>query len=216
MNDEWRVCAQFHNPGHGEALIGRIEVGELDHDLDAAFHDQVIVSRSGTQVFLYAGALEQAEKAERVVLDLAREHGWNMTSDLKRWHPVAEEWEDPDIPLPEDVKARQAERAALMATERRETEERGAPEYEVRVNLPSRHEAVRFAEKLKADGWPVVHRWRFILIGAQDEDQAKEIVAKIKPGLPDGGDIAVEGTWKLAYAERPENHPFSVVETHGL
>jgi hypothetical protein len=115
------------------------------------------------------------------------------------------------------VEAKIAEHKALMATERREYHERGAPEYEVRIYLPSHHEAVRFAKQLKSEGWPVVHRFRFILIGAEDEDEAKEILAKIRPGVPDGGKIGVEGTWAMAYAERPENNrPFVVLDKLGI
>jgi hypothetical protein len=115
------------------------------------------------------------------------------------------------------VEAKIAEHQALMATERREYHDRGAPEYEVRIDLPSHHEAVRFAKQLKSEGWPVVHRFRFILIGAEDEDEAKEILAKIRPGVPDGGKIGVEGTWAMAYAERPENNrPFVVLDKLGI
>jgi hypothetical protein len=41
----------------------------------------------------------------------------------------------------------QAEHEALIAAERRETEERGYPEFEVRADLPSRHDATSFAER---------------------------------------------------------------------
>jgi hypothetical protein len=216
MNDEWRVCIRLRSPGVAGAVKGYFGATDLDHDLESAFHDTVIVSHSDLEVFLYAGSREQAEKAQRLAERMLDKHGEEADVDLKRWHPIAEKWEDPDAPLPDDVEAKVAEHRELMATERRETEERGAPEFEVCITLPSHREAVHFAKQLKSEGWPVVHRWHFVLVGAEDEDEAKEILEKIKPGVPEGGKIAVEGTWAMAYAERPESRPFKVLDKLGI
>ena len=89
-------------------------------------------------------------------------------------------------------------------------EERGQPEFEVRVDLPSRHDAVRFAERLQGEGLPAVHRWKFLLVGATDEDSAKALAERIRSEAPSGSRVNVEGTWKAAYAERPPN-PFAVL-----
>jgi len=153
MNDEWRLQVDPRDPKHAQALTERLEARELKHDLSEAFHDRVIVSRDDTRVFLYAGSREQAESAHELILKLAQEHGWDMDLDLKRWHPTAEDWEDPDKALPEAGEARSAEHEALMAAERKQTEERGYPEFEVRANLPSRHDALHFAERLHSAGY---------------------------------------------------------------
>jgi hypothetical protein len=217
MNDEWRVTIRLHGHGPAGAVAGYFEGTDLDHDLSVAFHDTVIVTHTDSEVFLYAGSRQQAEGAKQVAERVLSERGDEADVELTRWHPIAEEWEDPDTPLPADVEAKIAEHKALMETERREYHERGTPEFEVRIDLPSHHEAVRFAKLLKSEGWPLVHRWRFILIGAEDEDEAKEILAKIKPGVPEGDKIAVEGTWAMAYAERPENNaPFRVLYRLGI
>lgn len=210
MNDDWRLQVDFQDADDARSLAGLLDSGELEHDLSAAYHDRVIVSHDDACVFLYAGSREQAEHARKLVLALAKRHGWNVDPDLKRWHPSAEEWEDPDKPLPTTDAARLAEHEALIATERRETEERGYPEFEVRADLPSRHDAIRFAEQLRGEGLPVVHRWRFLLVGATDEDNAKELAERIRGEAPSGARISVEGTWKAAYAERPRN-PFAVL-----
>lgn len=203
MNDEWRLQVDPHEQAVSALLLDRIEAGEVEHDLSGAFHDRVIVSRDGDRVFFYAGSREQAEAARELLQKLAAEHGWHLDLELRRWHPVAEEWEDPDRPLPADESARQAEREVLMRAERRETEESGQPEFEVRVDLPSRHDAAHFAERLTKEGVPAVHRWRFLLVGATDEDSAKALAERIRGEAPAGSKVAVEGTWQRAYAEQP-------------
>jgi hypothetical protein len=210
MNDEWRLQVDPQNPSHAQALTERLEARELEHNLSNAFHDRVIVSCDDTRVFLYAGSREQAESARELLLSLAQQHGWELSLELKRWHPTAEEWEDPDKALPADEGARDAEREALMAVERKQTEETGHPEFEVRVDLPSRHDAVRFSEQLRKEGLPAVHRWKFLLVGVTDEDMAKKLAERIEDEAPAGSQVRVEGTWAKAFSERSPN-PFVVL-----
>jgi hypothetical protein len=210
VNDDWRLQIDLREPGHAVPLAKNLEAHEPEHGLSDAFHDRVVVSRDGDRVFLYAGSREQVEAARKLVLNLAERHGWNLSADLKRWHPTAEEWEEPDKPLPDDDAAKLAEHEELIAAERRKTEERGHPELEVRIDLPSHHDAHRFAEQLRSEGLPVVHRWRYVLLGAADEDQAKALAERIRAEAPAGSKVCVEGTWQAAYAERAPS-PFAVL-----
>ncbi|HET9186128.1 MAG TPA: hypothetical protein VFN82_08255 [Solirubrobacterales bacterium] len=210
MNDDWRLQIDVHDESKARALTERLRADQLEHDLSAAFHDRVIVSQDGSTLFLYAGTREQAERAQEAVEADARRHDWTIEVDLRHWHPSAEEWEGPDMPLPEDDAARLAEHEALIAREREQTAATGHPELEVRVDLPSRHDAVRFAEQLREEGLPAVHRWKFLLVGATDEDMAKELADRIRDEAPAGSRVNVEGTWAAAYAERPPN-PFAVL-----
>jgi hypothetical protein len=209
MNDDWRLQVDFHDESHAHALTERLDAERMQHDLSDAFDDRVVVSRDGAHVFLYAGARDQAERARKVVEAEAAEHGWTVVVELRRWHPSAEEWEDPDKPLPADDAARLAEHEALIAREREEAAA-GHPEYEVRVDLPSRHQAADFADRLRGEGLPAVRRWRFLLVGAADEDNAAELAERIRAEAPAGGKVSVEGTWAEAMAERPPN-PFAVL-----
>ena len=182
---------------------------ELEHDLSSAFGDRVAVSRDGDRVFLYAGSREQVELARDHLRGLAAEHGWKLGIELKRWHPVAEDWEDPDAPLPADDAARAAERAEVMAREDAEAEASGDPEFEVRVDLPSWHDAVSFAKQLTAEGAPAVHRFRYLLVGAPDEDTAEAMAERIRGEAPPGSKVTVEGTWAAVLKEMPRN-PYAV------
>ncbi|MGN6215706.1 MAG: hypothetical protein ACTHN7_01945 [Solirubrobacterales bacterium] len=208
MNDDWRLQIDFRDEGVADALQDHLDARELEHDLSSAFHDRVIVSRNGATIFLYAGDREQAERAKELIERWAVDGDEELDVDFKHWHPLAEEWEPPDKPLPEDDPAKAAEHRALTARERRETEERGRPEIEVRADLPTRHEAVDFAERLRGEGFPVVHRWKFLLVGATDEDSARALADRIRSEAPPNSRVVVEGTWQQAYAERPPS-PFA-------
>lgn len=210
VKDDWRLQVELHETGHIHGLVEELKARELEHDLSTEFADRVIVSRNDATVFLYAGTREQIEAARKVVARLDKQNDWEASIDLRRWHPIAEEWEDPDEPLPMTDAEKAAEREELMSAERRESEETGYPEYEVRIDLPSRHEAVDFADRLGEEGIPVVRRWSFMLVGAACEDDAKALAERIRNEAPPSSKIVVEGTWREAYAEQLPN-PFAVL-----
>lgn len=209
MNDDWRLEVDLDDPDSLVPLIERLEARELEHDLEEAFHDRVIVSRNDDLLFIYAGTREQGERARALLEKLDLEHGWKLTIELKRWHPTAEEWCDPDEPLPDDESERAAEHRRLIAAERREAKKARQFEFEVGIEVPSRHEAVRLEERLEAEGLPVARRWSFVLVGAYDEDEAKALAERLRGEAPTGSKVAAEGAWRVAYAERPPN-PFAV------
>jgi hypothetical protein len=210
MNDDWRLQIDLREEDRARALTERLDALQLQHDLSQAFHDRVIVTQDGARVFLYAGTRGQAEKARDVVEAEARQHEWTVEVDFRHWHPVAEEWEEPDKALPAEDASRLAEREELMAREREETAKRGYPEFEVRVDLPSRHDAAGLSEQLRKEGLPAVHRWRYLLVGATDEDSAKALAERIRNEAPAGSRVKVEGTWAAVYGERAPN-PFAVL-----
>jgi hypothetical protein len=205
VNDDWRLQVDVDHP---DSLLDRLDAEGLEHDLSTAFHDRVIVSRDGTRVFLYAGTREQAELARKLIAELDQRHDWNATIEFKRWHPEADQWENPDKPLPETDAARLVEHEEVIAAERKRVEESGEPEYEVRVDLSSHHDAEQLADRLRAEGLPAVQRWRFLLVGATDEDNAKALAERIRGEAPPDSTVKVEGTWGAVYSERPSN-PFA-------
>ena len=209
MNDEWRLQIDVQDEGKAGSLTEKLDAAELEHELSEAFHDKLIVSGDGSRVFVYAGTRAQAEQARELISKLAETHGWTAATELTHWHPEAEEWEDPDLPLPAGDAARVAEHEDLIAAERKQLQESGEPEFEVRVDLPSHREAVRFAELLRAEGLPAVRRWKYLVVGAADEDSAKALATRVESEAPSGSKVVVEGSGQAAYAERPAN-PFAV------
>jgi hypothetical protein len=207
MNDDWRLQIDFRDDGPLDALWDRLDAEELEYDLSRAFHDKVIVSRNGTTVFLYAGDRKQSERGRALVERLCKENEEEVAIDFRRWHPLSQEWEPADRPLPEDAAARAAEHQARIAKERKETEAQGYPQYEVQVELPSRDEADRFAERLRGEGLPTVHRAHYVLVGASDETGARELADRIRGEAPAGSRVAVQGTFKEIADDLP--NPFA-------
>jgi hypothetical protein len=201
-NEDWRVQVDFGDEGVVDVLRGRLEAVELEHDLSRAFDDRVVVSRSGSTLFLYAGDREQGEKAQALVEALAAEEGEEVEISFTRWHRESEEWRQADEPLPADPATRAAEHAARVDRERRESAESGDPAYEVRIDLPSHEDAKALVERFSAEGLRSVHRWKYVLLGAADEDSARELAERVRDEVPPGSSVAVEGTWREAYAER--------------
>jgi hypothetical protein len=207
MSDDWRLRISFHQSGHAHQLNERLEAEELEHELESSFHDRLVVSREGGEIFCYAGSRDQAEGAEALVRSVAAEHGWDAACELRHWHAEAEQWEAPDIPLPETEAERTAEHAALIESEREEEEKSGDPEFEVRVQFRSHHDAVTFDKKLRDEGLLTARRWKYLVVGATDEDNAKTLAARIREEAPSGATVTAEGTGKAAYDERPRS-PF--------
>lgn len=207
MNDDWRV--QIDVTGAGSKMVEHLDAVGLEHDLDTAFDSSVIVSREGDTVYLYAGTREQAERAGEVAERLARENEWEARSELRRWHREAEEWEDPDASLPTTAAERAAEHAELVETEREEVAAGATPQWEVRVDMPSHRDAHRLHEQLTAEGIPSVRRWKYLVVGAADEDTARALATRIEAEAPPGSKLTVDGNPRAVFEERPAN-PFAI------
>lgn len=209
MNDDWRVEIVAADPGQALLLVEGLGGGSPGHTLGTAFHDRVIVSRNENVVFLYAETRGQAEAARDAATKLASENDWDMDFSFSHWHPEADRWEDPDVPLPESDAARAAEHRELVAAERKEVEEGATPQWEVRVDLPSHGDAGRFEERLRAEGIPSVRRWKYLIVGAADEDTARRLATQLEEEAPAGSTVTVEGSAEAVYEERPPN-PFAI------
>jgi hypothetical protein len=209
MSDDWRLRIEVHEPRRARRLLQHVDASELEHELETAFHNRVIVSNEGSTVFFYTGERGQAERARQVAVRFADEQGWEVDLELRHWHPAAEAWEDPDKPLPTDDAELAAEHAELIADERRQTLA-GSPEFEVRVELASRADAVRLSERLRAEGLPNVQRFKYVIVGALDEDAANALARRIRAEAPEGSVVRAEGTLAAALTEGGASNPFAV------
>lgn len=209
MSDDWRVRVSIDEAGHAAQIAEQIRSGRLKHELQTAAGERVVVSVDDDRVFLYAGSRSQAEAAAAAVSALATQRGLTVRTELRHWHPVAQQWEDPAAPLPQEREALTGELAELARQEDEQARELGYAEFEVRVQLPTRHETVAFAEQLQAQNIRYLRRWHYLLIGAADEPAAEQLAAQLKSQAPDGAAVTVEGTGKAAEAELPPN-PFAV------
>jgi hypothetical protein len=210
MNDDWRLRIELEEAGLAERLGERLEAEEIEHDLERSFHDRVVVSINGAELFCYTGSREQAQRAEELIRRIAGEHQWTLDVSLSHWHPVAEEWQDPDVGEPATGEELEIEREERVEDEREDSAEQGYPEMEVRVQAGSRHEARELSHRLEAEGLPNIHRHNYVLIGATDEDSAQALAERLRGELPAGTAVAVEANRRAVYDHRVWS-PFSVL-----
>lgn len=209
MSDDWRLRIDLREGRRAFELARQLEAAELEHELATGFPERVVVSRDEAEVFCYTGSREQAERARELIARVAGREGWEIETELRRWHPVAEEWEDPDAPLPSTASERESEHAELIERERAQTSQTGAPDFEVRVQCRSHGDAVDLSDRLRAEGIPSVRRWHYVVIGASDEDSARALADRIEQESPAGSVVTTEGTQHIVRATAPSN-PFAI------
>lgn len=215
MNDDWRLRVDLHEEGLAHQLTERLEAFDLVHDLKTTFGERVIVSRDGPEVFCYTSTRAQAEAADGAIRAVAGDHGWALEVTLEHWHPTAEEWENPDSPLPHTPAEAAAERAELLERERDESAEQGYPEFEVRVRSGSHEEARQLADQLRAEGFQIVQRGEFVLLGAADEESAKALAERIRGEAPAGTGVTAEGSVPEVVSGTPFATPFNPFAVFG-
>ena len=215
MNDDWRLRATFSNGSEARKLADHLANFDREHGLKTSFVDRVVVSRDGAEIFCYAATREQSEEAEKAIQSVADENQLTVSFELKHWHPTAEEWEDPDKPLPQTDAERAAERAELMDEEREDSGKQGFAEFEVRVKCPHHHDARALAKRLTEEGIPNVHRWQFVVVGAADEDSANALADRIRSEAPEGSVVTAEGGVSEVVSESPYATPFKPFAVFG-
>ena len=209
MSDDWRLKVGLFDDSAAKALTERLDAEKLSDEFEESFADRLIVSGDGPNVLVYAGEREQADRAAEKIRAIAAEHDWDVEFELKRWHPTAEEWEDPDKPLPETDAQRAEEHAQLVAREREETTERGYAEYEVKIHCSSHRDTVKLADRLRDEGLPTVHRWKYILVGATDEDSANALAERLRAEAPAGATVTAEVSERATWDDDPGRGSFA-------
>jgi hypothetical protein len=210
MNDDWRVRIDVHDHGLARRLTEQLDADELEHDLRQSFHDRVVISVDGPVIFCYAGSRDQAQRVADLVGQLAQQHDMTVQVQIAQWHPVSEEWESPDEAQPASAAELEEEREERVEDEREDSAEQGYPEFEVRVQARTRHDASELSHRLDAEDIPHVHRWNYLLIGASDEDSAQALAERVRAEAPAGSDVVVEQNRRSVYEHRPWN-PFTLL-----
>ena len=185
-DDDWRVTLSVSQPQTGQALR------ELEEDIRGQVGRDIGVGAGEAQIFLYAGTETAAGQAEQIARDVLARHGITAGSAVHRWHPIEERWETPDVPMPQTAAERQAEHERLVDAETAEALATGKAQWEVRVELGSHRQAVALGRKLEGEGRAIVRRWRFVLVGAGNEDEARELAGQIRQEVPADAAVKVE------------------------
>jgi len=185
-DDDWRVTLSVSQPHTGQALR------RVEEDIRGQVGRGIGVGAGEAQIFLYAGTETAAGEAERIARDVLARHGIAAESAVHRWHPIEERWETPDVPMPQTAAERQAEHQRLVDAETADALATGEAQWEVRVELGSHRQAVALARKLEGEGRAIVRRWRFLLVGAGNEDEARELAGQIRREVPADAAVKIE------------------------
>jgi hypothetical protein len=196
---DWRVEVELDDEEHGYSLGERLRALDLDNDAQKRLGGRVIVSRDGSRLFLYAATAQQAREAERVIRELIAEDGLTAEISTTRWHPVEQAWKDPSIPLPSAPEEIASEHRRLEEDEEQEAEREGVLKWHVRVELPTRADAIELAGRLAAEGRRLHRRWRYVTIDVATEEAATELVERLRDELPDDAEVSVEVNTELPY-----------------
>ena len=191
-SDDWRVTISVTGQAHAGPAQQPGSLRQVEEDIRRQVGRGVAVGAGDAQIFLYAGAEAAARDAEQIARDVLARHGMAAESALHRWHPIEERWETPDVLMPQTETERQAERQRLEDAETAESLATGIAQWQVRVELGSHRQAVALARKLEEQSWPVVRRWKFLIVGASNEDQARELAGQIGREAPPDAVITAE------------------------
>ena len=190
MKDDWRIRIELPEEGQAESLLGRLgldlgsdEAKRLAQELEGR---RLAVSQDGNELFVYASSPAEAEGARKIVeAELAEEGIEARTSAVERWlhdeerwtgEPPQETWEEEEL-------------------------ERGYAPWEVRVERDTHAEATKLADELEREGYDVIRRWRYLIVGTASEKDAQELAQRVHGEVEPGGDLVWEVT--------PQN-PFAV------
>ena len=185
-SDDWRVTISVSPAQQSTSLR------QLEDDIRRQVGRGIAVGAGEAQIFLYADTETAAGDAERIARDVLAGHGMMAETAVHRWHPIEERWETPDVPIPQTKAEREAEHQRLVDAEAAESQATGVDQWEVRADLGSHRQAVALARQLESDGRAVVRRWKFLIVGAGDEDEARELAGRIRQEAPPDAVVRVE------------------------
>ncbi len=188
----WRVTISLTVPGQVRRAKHAISQSQVDEDVHRRLGRAIAVGAGDSQIYLYAGTEIAAREAERVAREVLAAGGTGAEFALHRWHPVEEEWEDPAVAMPRTEADREAEHRKLLADETAESLATGVAQWEARAEFPSHHEAADLADRLRGEGRAVVRRWKFLVVGATNEDQARELADQIRREAPPDATVRAE------------------------
>jgi len=191
-SNDWRVTISLASGEHAERARRAVSEREVEEDVHRRLGRNIAVGAGNSEIFLYAGTEVAAREADRVAREVLAQDGIDAEFALQRWHPIEEEWESPDVALPRTEAEREAEHQRLDDAETAESLATGTAHWQARAELQSHRDAVALATKLQSEGHTVVRRWRFLVVGANNEDEARELAEHIRQEAPPGATVTAE------------------------
>ena len=181
MSDDWRIRIEVPEEQHAKTLLERLgldlgsdDAKRLAKELEGR---RLAVSQDDNELFVYASTQQEAEQARQIVdAELAEEGIEASTSQVERWLHDEERWSN----------------EPPQETWEEEELERGYAPWEVRVEYDSHDEAQKHADELEQQGESVVRRFRYLIVGAASEEEARTLARRLHGEVEPGGELVYE------------------------
>ena len=165
--EEWRLVFDVPRNAHGldEVIAAALATAPPDVDIHRRDRGDLAVYAFSEPVIRKAG--------DAVERGLGR-FGIAFASELRRWNPGEERWQDPRLPV--------APPSRRLDREWLDLDELG---WEVRLRLDGRRETTELAETLREEGMPTItDGWKRLTVGAADEQAARSLADDLRLRSP--------------------------------
>jgi hypothetical protein len=177
--DDWRIRIELEGDRAGGFLerLG-LDLGSRARELaEELERDRLPVSRDGDTIFVYAPTRLQARQAQKVIEAELEEAGIKpLVVRLEHWLADEERWDD----------------EPKHETWEEELREEGYAPWEVRVECKTHDEADALADRLEQEGYDVIRRWRYLIVGAAAREEAEELARRLHGEVEPGGELVWE------------------------
>jgi hypothetical protein len=207
MAEDWRVTVRLNEAAALNGALAALREHRVEQQVGGPLGGPIAVSGNGDDLFLYADTEAGARAARDLVTTVLgqKEIGVGATT-VEHWHHAEERWEDAGADAASTPEAEQTEHERLEQQEALESQTTGVAEWELRIEFASHHDARAFAERLGSEGFRhLVRRWRFLLVGVDDRDDALAWAQRLSDELPAEATIQVEPGSGLAWEFRTRN-----------
>jgi hypothetical protein len=163
--DDYRIRIELPEEEHATGLLSRLGLDSRAHELAEELEGRrLAVSQDGNELFVYASSAAEAEQARAIVeAEVAEEGIEARIGPVEHWLHDEERWDDePPEPSPEE-----------------ELLEEGIAPWEVRVECGSLREAEKLADQLEAEGYGVLRRFRYLIIGTETREEAEALAERL-------------------------------------
>jgi len=185
--DDWRIRIELDDERAGGFLdsLG-LNLGSKARELAKELEeDRLAVSRDDDTIFVYGSSRLQLEQAQKVVEAELEEAGIQpLVVRIEHWLADEERWDDEpkDETWEEDVL------------------ERGYSPWEVRVESATHDEADALADRLEQQGYEVVRRWTYVIVGMATREEADALAQQLHGEVEPGGEVVYEAMPRNPFA----------------
>jgi hypothetical protein len=178
MSDDWRIHITVSDGD--DNLLDRLGL-ELDDEArelaDELKERRLAVSRDGDELFVYADTQSAATQAHEVIQAVLRQENIQAKeSTIEHWLENEERWDD----------------EPPGETWEEEELDHGHAPWEVRVARETHSDARRLAEQLESEGYSVVRRWKYLIVGAASKEDAQALADRVHGEVEPGGELVWE------------------------